>query len=149
MQNKESEPVSKKVVAAVIYNSDRDSILAGQRVKGKRFELKWELIGGKVERKEKINKAVVREVEEEIGLIVEAVGFIEKKDYDYGLDIGVVEVNFIECQPVEEVNLNGFDRSILNDVRWVKITDLSDLDWIEADKGFVAKLAKSNLTQES
>jgi len=130
-----------EVVGAVIFDRKSDSILVGQRAKGKRFPLKWEFIGGKVEKGESPNQAVVRELREEVGLEIQPKGLMTKVKHDYGEEVGMIELHFIQCEPVGNVILKRFDREIYNDIRWIKITEVSGLDWIEADKDFANQLA--------
>jgi 8-oxo-dGTP diphosphatase len=66
------------VVAAVIERDGR--ILIGQRKAGGRHALKWEFPGGKVEPGEEPRAAVVRELQEELG--IEAVAGEQLDAYD-------------------------------------------------------------------
>lgn len=60
-----------EVVAALIKEQDR--FLICQRPAGKSLALFWEFVGGKVEQGETKEQALVRECQEELGVIV-AVG---------------------------------------------------------------------------
>ena len=143
METKETEPKVTNVVGAVIFNNRRDSILVGQRAEGKKFPFKWEFIGGKAETGESLEQAVEREMDEEVGLDVEVVAEIDQAEHNYGGDVGIIRVHFIECHPKGNVVLKQFDRKIYNDIRWVKVTEAPKLDWIEADKEFAQNLAVS------
>jgi len=57
------------VVAAAIINPQNEILLA-QRPKGKRLAGKWEFPGGKVEVEETPEQAMVRELHEELGIVV-------------------------------------------------------------------------------
>ena len=59
------------VVAAVIEREDR-RLLIGQRRRHDTSPLKWEFPGGKVEEGETPEAALIRELEEELGIDVEA-----------------------------------------------------------------------------
>ena len=59
------------VVAAALVNSNNEVLIA-QRPEGKRLAGKWEFPGGKVEADESPEAALVRELHEELGIVVEA-----------------------------------------------------------------------------
>jgi len=140
METKEFEENVTRVVGAVIFNQRCDAILVGQRAGGKRFPLKWEFIGGKAEPGESLSSACERELLEEIGQKVEAGRLLGTERYDYGGDVGVIQVNFIECQPKGSVVIRP-DPDVYAQIRWVPIVEVPQLDWIEADKEFAKKLA--------
>lgn len=64
-----TDKASLSVVAAIIQRDGR--FLIAQRPKGKHLALKWEFPGGKVEPGEALEKAMVREIEEELGCSIE------------------------------------------------------------------------------
>eukprot|EP00887_Chlorella_sp_A99_P000022 scaffold16.g22.t1 len=63
------------VVAAALVN-DQGQLLLAQRPKGKKLAGLWELPGGKVERDETPEQALVREMREELGIVVEPAHFV-------------------------------------------------------------------------
>jgi 8-oxo-dGTP diphosphatase len=62
----------KKVVycAAMVLENENGEILLAQRPKGKSFEGMWEFPGGKIEPNETPEAALVREAEEELGIVL-------------------------------------------------------------------------------
>jgi len=141
METAEQKAKPVEVVAAVIFNKNKDSILIGMRSEDKKFGGKWEFIGGKVEVGETMEEAISRELSEEIGLeIKEPIGEITQVDHDYGVE-GKFRIHFIECQPNGSVVLKKVNPDVYEEVSWVKITEALKLDWLEADRDFVEKLA--------
>ncbi|MCM8820232.1 MAG: NUDIX domain-containing protein [Candidatus Omnitrophica bacterium] len=65
-----------KVAAALI--SYKGKILLSQRKRNDHFALLWEFPGGGIEKNEKPNQAIKREIQEELGLIVEPQNLIGK-----------------------------------------------------------------------
>jgi 8-oxo-dGTP diphosphatase len=56
------------VAVGVVFSPDRRQVLFGQRPKGKPYAGWWELPGGKLEPGETVRQALVRELEEELGI---------------------------------------------------------------------------------
>lgn len=54
------------VVAAAVYNAEKQTFLIAQRPRGKTYEGLWEFPGGKIERHETPEQAIVREIKEEL-----------------------------------------------------------------------------------
>ncbi len=59
------------VVAAALVDADNRVLLA-QRPKGKRLEGLWEFPGGKIDAGERPEDALIRELSEELGIVVKA-----------------------------------------------------------------------------
>ncbi len=57
-----------RVAVGVVFSPDGRQVLFGQRPKGKPYEGWWELPGGKLEAGESVEQALVRELEEELGI---------------------------------------------------------------------------------
>jgi 8-oxo-dGTP diphosphatase len=134
----------KRVVAAVIFNSERNAVLLGQRADCGL----WEFIGGKVKEQEGFKKAMIREIKEELDLEVIPGELLDTIDHDLEGDIGVVSVNFIECEPVGDIFL-GRNFPFHDQLTWVKLEDLSGLKLIGSDAVFGQKLAENFYFQES
>ncbi|QQG43069.1 MAG: NUDIX domain-containing protein [Candidatus Daviesbacteria bacterium] len=132
-----------RVVGAVIFNPKSDSYFVGQRGKNKKVPLKWEFIGGKVETGEDLLRAIQREFKEEVGINIKALRSINKSQFNYGGEVGLIEVNFIECELFKDEP--NFDPEVYEICKWVKRGELANLDWVEADREFALNLAKNEV----
>ena len=69
-----------EVVAAII--KDGNKIFATQRGYGE-FKDRWEFPGGKVEKKETSEQAIIREIDEELDTKIQVVKYFDTVEYDY------------------------------------------------------------------
>ena len=123
------------VTAAVIQQDGR--VLICQRREGQKHPLKWEFPGGKVEPGEEPAAALVRELQEELGIRAVAPIEITRFPYQYPGGSPLLLIFY----RVEE-----FSRPVQNlefaDLRWVQPKDLLSFDFLEADIEFVRALAR-------
>ena len=70
-----------EVTAAIIFDNDR--FLICQRPEGKNCELLWEFPGGKIEAGETGESCIIRECQEELGIIVGDVQYFESVTQEY------------------------------------------------------------------
>jgi 8-oxo-dGTP diphosphatase len=124
--------VNQIVVAAAIVAEGK--VLVAQRVRPPELAGRWELPGGKVAAGETEPEALARELAEELGVEVE-VG--ERLGDD-------VELNpTMTLRAYQAILLRGepqpHDHAAL---RWVSAAELNDVDWVPADRGFVAALGE-------
>ncbi len=90
------------VVAAIIYNSE-NRVLITQRPEGFHLAGLWEFPGGKVRSDEDFSTALRRELHEELGLKVSAVGKTIASVADVGSDF---MIHFIHTLVEGKVRLN-------------------------------------------
>ncbi len=120
-----------KVVAAVIRNGDM--IFATQRGYGN-FKDGWEFPGGKVEPGETSQKALVREIREELDAEVKVGELIETVEYDYPQFH--LSMDCFWCELLSsEIVLREHE-----DARWLSADKLYSVDWLPADIGIVEKI---------
>lgn len=129
-----------KVVGAVILDEEKKMIFVGQRSRYGKNPLKWEFIGGKVENGEDLSEAVEREFFEETGLKILAEKIVGESSFDYGGEIGEVKVYFVKCKKFK--GDPTIDKNVYEKADWIELDKLLDLDWIEADRELVKKLAE-------
>jgi 8-oxo-dGTP diphosphatase len=124
----------KRVVAALILKDGR--ILACQRTRHQPMPLKWEFPGGKIEEGEQPRAALRRELEEELGIEADIGNEVARIVHEYPSG-GAVELRFYEVHSYR----GEIENRIFRDMRWVKRSELTQLDFLEADLGLVKNLA--------
>ena len=126
-----------RVVAAVIQRKQNGSkqIFATQRGYGK-FEGGWEFPGGKIEVGETPQKALIREIKEELDADIVVGDLIDTIEYDYPDFHLSMDCFWCELQS-EHVVLNEHE-----DAKWLSWAQLDSVDWLPADVTLVDKIAK-------
>jgi len=128
-----------EVVCGVIKDSE-GRVLACRRGEGRHLAGLWEFPGGKVDREEGPEEALVRELEEELGISVE-VG--ERLEAVVEWTDGKVSIRltgyWCEISDAEPMALEHAE------VRWCDVSELADLEWAEADLPLVAEILKSKI----
>lgn len=123
-----------EVVAALIWRDGK--FLICQRPKDKKRALLWEFVGGKLERGESKQQALVRECQEELAI--------------------TVKVNDVFCEvshvyPDVTVNLTLFNAEIVdgepqmlehNDMCWITPAEIDGFEFCPADKDILEKIKK-------
>jgi 8-oxo-dGTP diphosphatase len=120
------------VVGAVIVEAGR--ILCAQRGPEGAVAGLWEFPGGKVEPGEIPEHALVREIAEELGCVVEVGDRVETTSHRY--DFGVVVLTTFWCRLVEGIPAPSEHASI----RWLEPTELHTVAWAPADVPAVARI---------
>ncbi len=124
------------VTCAVIRNSQHQ-ILAVQRSEKMRMPLKWEFPGGKVEAGETEEEALIREIQEELGLTIQLEKRMQPVQHDYG-DLAICLVPFWARIAAEAPRLAEHAA-----YRWMPPEHLLDLDWAAADIPIVRQIQEA------
>jgi 8-oxo-dGTP diphosphatase len=111
------------VVAAIIQNSHGE-YLCCKRGDWKSSPNKWEFPGGKPELGESLEAALIREIQEELGVQISVVRQFDRST------TGEIELVCFVCDLADQEPATSTDHS---ELRWVKEQDLSKLDWAEPD----------------
>lgn len=130
--------MTKQVVAALILRDNE--ILCCQRTEHQALPLKWEFPGGKIEAGETPPEALRRELEEELGILAEIGPEVTRVLYTYA-NGNSVNLRFFAIEHFA----NELQNRIFREVRWVKRSDLPSLDFLDADKELVSRLAAGEL----
>ena len=121
-----------EVVAALIWDDDR--FMACQRPAHKARGLMWEFAGGKVERGESREDALIRECREEL---------------DVTVSVGKIFLETVHAYPDLTVHLTVFEAEIAegtpkllehHDMRWITVKEIDDYAFCPADDEVLEKL---------
>lgn len=124
-----------KVVAAVICDSilDKKQIFATARGYGE-FKGQWEFPGGKIEEGETSQQALVREIKEELEVIVRVGELLDTIEYDY--PTFHLSMDCFWCEIIEgELKLIEAEAA-----KWLTKDTLYDVQWLPADITLIEKI---------
>ena len=123
-----------EVVAALIW--DNDKFMICQRPATKSCGLLWEFVGGKVEKGETKEQALIRECREELNMTP---------------SVGEEFMQVVHEYPDITVHLTLFNAVIAegtpeklehNDIRWITPEEIPEYDFCPADKEILEKISK-------
>lgn len=121
-----------QVVAALIR--DGDKFLIFQRPVTKTRALEWEFVGGKVEKDESLEEALIRECREEIGVTVKVGDIFMEVDHEY-TDI-IIHLTLFNAEIVEGV-LQKLEH---NDIKSITPQEIPQYNFCPADKEILKKI---------
>ena len=119
------------VVAALIINQDK--VFATQRGYGE-FKDGWEFPGGKIEPGETPEKAIKREIQEELATEIRVEQPLTTVEYDY--PTFHLSMQCFLCK-VEQGKLTLLEHEA---ARWLSYDELDDVNWLPADRVVVREL---------
>ena len=122
------------VVAAAIEKDGE--IFCAQRPENKSLGGLWEFPGGKLEPGETPEKALIREIQEELNSTIEILSYINEASYDY--DFGTVVMKTFHAKLVSG-NLDLLEHQ---DSAWLEPNRLKTLNWAPVDRPAVELLSK-------
>lgn len=126
-------PAERLVVAAAVLHRGR--VLAQQRAYPPATAGRWELPGGRVETAESARDALVRECREE--LAVEVV-----PGEQLGPDVPLPDGSLLRVHAARLVDPTAQPVPVEHAaLRWVDVTELAELDWLDADRTVLPYLA--------
>ena len=126
------------MAAALIVRGGQ--VLIGQRRPDQPMALLWEFPGGKIEQGESPEQALVRELDEELGIraIIGPRVTRVRHNYRHG---GAVDLQFFA---VHEFS-GELQNRIYHEVRWVRLEELPSYEFLAADRGLIRDLAAGKL----
>lgn len=128
----------KQVAAALIVRGNE--LLICQRTRHQPMPLQWEFPGGKIEHGEQPRDALVRELDEELGIRATVGDEVARIRHVYR-NGGAVELRFF----VVPAFAGEIENRIFRDVRWVPRADLPTYDFLEADRKLVQDIAAGKI----
>lgn len=120
-----------EVVAAVIIKDDE--VFATQRGYGE-FKGWWEFPGGKIERGECPQEALIREIREELDAEISVGDLLETVEWDYP-NFHLTMYCFVCSLTSESMHLNEHEAAA-----WLTKETLHSVKWLPADEGILAKI---------
>ncbi|GFG84137.1 (deoxy)nucleoside triphosphate pyrophosphohydrolase [Mycolicibacter algericus] len=128
-------PTQIVVAGAVIVGS---TVLIAQRRRPPELAGLWELPGGKVMPGESEPAALVRELAEELGLDAAAIMVGERLGADVVLNPQMTLRAYLVSLKCGEPRPDDHQA-----LRWVTAVELRDVDWVPADRAWLADLARA------
>ncbi|MGV0733170.1 (deoxy)nucleoside triphosphate pyrophosphohydrolase [Mycolicibacter sinensis] len=128
-------PTQIVVAGAVIVGS---AVLIAQRRRPPELAGLWELPGGKVMPGESEPAALVRELAEELGLDAAAITVGERLGADVVLNPQMTLRAYLVSLKCGEPRPDDHQA-----LRWVTAVELRDVDWVPADRAWLADLARA------
>ena len=113
-----------EVVAALIW--DKDKFLICQRPANKARALLWEFVGGKVEKGETKEQAVIRECKEELNIT---------------LNVGDIFMEVVHEYPAIPQKLEH------NDIKWITPAEITNYNFCPADEEILEKLKRGTTNE--
>lgn len=120
------------VVGAAIVHQRR--VLAARRTAPHEAAGRWEFPGGKVEPGEAPDEALVREIAEELECGIEVTGWLDAVvPLPGGHELSVAVAALVRGVPVPLEH---------DQLRWLAADELGEVDWLDADRPFLAELTE-------
>lgn len=125
------------VVAGIIKNNEDEILITKRNLKKSQGGL-WEFPGGKIEKNETREDAIIREIKEELDVVINVDEYYGEKIFQY---------------PDKTINLIALNCKIMDgkiklleheDAKWVKKAKLTDFEFAPADEFIVNKLISEN-----
>lgn len=123
-----------EVVAALIWDGDR--FLICQRPENKARGLLWEFVGGKVEKGETKEQALIRECQEELAITIEPHKIFTEVTHEYP-DI-MVHLTLFNC------SISKGHPQLLehNDMEWITKAEIQNYEFCPADVEILKNIQK-------
>jgi len=125
-----------EVVAAIFIN-DKEEVFCARRKNTGDLALKWEFPGGKIEEGESHSEALIREIKEELDVVIIVNDFFLTIDHEY--DNFSLKLHSYLCSIASgSIFLHEHE-----ECDWIHYSKLDMLDWANADMPIVEMLLKS------
>jgi 8-oxo-dGTP diphosphatase len=130
------------VVAAFILRGERPhrEVLIGQRRADQALAHKWEFPGGKVEPGESAEQALIRELDEELGIQATIGSAVTTVHHTYR-NGGAIEIQFFTVTEFA----GEIQNRVFQETRWSSFDQLPGYDFVAADLTLIRDLAEGKL----
>jgi mutator protein MutT len=128
-----------EVSAGIIVHAGR--LLVCRRRSDQPHPSKWEFPGGKREPGESMQECLRRELREELGIEAEVGSEVWRMEYVYPGRAPVALVFF--RVPAYR---NPIENRVFAEVRWAAVAELAQLDFLEADRELIDRLARAEVS---
>jgi 8-oxo-dGTP diphosphatase len=127
------------VVAALIQSEGK--FLVCQRRRGTSFEMMWEFPGGKVKSGETLERALARELGEELGTSAAIGREVYRTQHRYAELSEPIELIFFRA----EVDATKVRNLVFEHIEWFAAAALPSMNFLPADRELIDKLAGGEL----
>ncbi|EPE37714.1 mutator protein [Candidatus Photodesmus katoptron] len=127
-----------KIVAGIILNPKRTEVFITKRHKNVQKTGYWEFPGGKVETRESYQEALIRELKEEVGIVVIKLNHFERSIYkEQGtlFQFDFFLVSLFENEPYGREGQKGV---------WIKLSNLKNYRFPKANISIIDRISKKN-----
>lgn len=125
-----------RVAVGIVFDKQKKLLIA-QRPKGKHLAGLWEFPGGKVEQGESKESALIRELDEEIGIIPTDYDFIKEIQYEYDdTHVTLLVFKIHEFQG----HAKGLERQA---IKWVEYCELKEFTFPKANEEIIALIEEN------
>ena len=131
----------KQVAAAIAFHSGK--VLVTRRAAGQKLAGFWEFPGGKLEDGEDVQRCIVRELEEELGVTSTAGEIFTVSEYNYpggAISLIAIEVSLHSCD---------FSLTVHDEYAWIAPEKLSELNLAPADIPIANQIQESAKAERS
>lgn len=128
--------MSKKIINVVAAAIEKDGkFFCAQRPEGKSLGGFWEFPGGKLEKGESPEQALIREIKEELNSEIQIISYINEASYDY--DFGTIVMKTYHAELISG-NLELLEHQ---NSTWLAPHELSTINWAPVDQPAVRLLS--------
>ncbi len=130
--------VPHKIIGVAVIIDDQGQILIDRRLPQGAMAGMWEFPGGKIEMGETVEECIQREIQEELGIVIEVGKHLITIDHTYTHLQVTLTVHL--CR-----HLTGIPQPLeCAEIRWVNLADLDQFTFPEANFQIIAALKESS-----
>ncbi len=123
--------MSKKSIACIIYDKNKQKIFIAKRVPVGDMGGKWEFPGGKIENNEETKCAIVREMQEEFNTTVTVGAKIAETTFTHHNENVLLSAYAVSFE--HDGMDKKFDLTEHTEYKWVNVETIPTLDFVDSD----------------